>query len=72
MEHLTTHLRDFGPWAATVAFTILAKMLHKANKTMESLGETRFKAVEAHEEVSLRVPEYARRHATWKAHRKPF
>lgn len=72
MEHVFSHLKDFGPWAATVALGVLAKVVHSGNQTMRSLGETKFKADEAHEEVSERVPEYARRYKTWLAHRKTF
>jgi hypothetical protein len=72
MEHLTAHIKDFGPWALTLAVSIAAKLFHSMKKSVDSLGETKFKADEAHEEVSSRVPEYARRHATWKAHRKTF
>ncbi|HEV7521043.1 MAG TPA: hypothetical protein VGP89_08085 [Candidatus Angelobacter sp.] len=72
MEHLFTYLKDLGPWAATAAFGLLINMMRKSNKITSSLGETRFKADEAHEEVCSREPEYARRYTTWKAHRKPF
>jgi hypothetical protein len=72
MEHILQYLKEAGPWAATVLFAILIRMMRKGNKAIDSLGETRFKADEAHEEVCARVPEYARRHVTWKAHRKTF
>jgi hypothetical protein len=72
MEHIHEYLKELGPWAATIAFGILIKMMRRGNKAIDSLGETRFKADEAHEEVCRREPEYARRFATWKAHRKPF
>jgi hypothetical protein len=72
MEHLLTHFKDFGPWIATGAFGVLINMMRKSNKITSSLGETRFKSDEAHEEVCKREPEYARRYATWKAHRKTF
>jgi hypothetical protein len=72
MEHVITHLKELGPWVATVAFGVLIKMLRKLNKATGSLAETRFKADECHEELSKREPEYERRLATWKAHRKTF
>jgi hypothetical protein len=69
MEHLFTHFKELGPWAVTAALTLLIRMVRKGNK---SLSETRFKADECHEELSKREPEYARRLATWKAHRRTF
>jgi hypothetical protein len=72
MEHILTHIKDLGPWAATVAFCVLIKMMRKSNRITSSLAETRFKADECHEELRKREPEYARRLATWKAHRKTF
>jgi hypothetical protein len=69
LNHLATHLRDVGPWAATAAFGILAKFAHSAKKTFDSMNETRFKADETHEELCERNPEYARRYKTWLAHR---
>jgi hypothetical protein len=69
MEHLTSLLRDLAPWALTFTVGILAKVVHSAHTSFKSLGETKFKADEAHEEVSQRVPEYERRYKTWLAHR---
>jgi hypothetical protein len=72
MEHLTAHIKDLGPWALTFAVGVLTKVVLGAKKSIDSLGETKFKADEAHEEVSARVPEYDRRYKTWLAHRKTF
>jgi hypothetical protein len=72
MEHLHAYLKELGPWAATIAFGILIKMLRRLNKVIGSLAETRFKADECHEELCKREPEYARALAAWKTHRKTF
>ena len=72
MEHLLANLKDLLPVPATVAFAILIRTMRRFNKAADSLAETRFKADECHEELSTREPEYARRLATWKAHRKIF
>lgn len=72
MEHITEYLKIFGPWAVSLVFAVLARMLHKANKGIKSLGETIVKADLAFEEISERAPEYKRRYETWRAHRKTF
>jgi hypothetical protein len=72
MEHTFAYLKDLGPYVATIAFAFLIRTMRRFNRAADSLAETRFKADEAHEEVCKREPEYARRLATWKAHRKTF
>jgi hypothetical protein len=75
MEYLFNHLKDLkdiAPWALTFAVGFLCKFIHGFTRAVNSLGETKFKADEAHEYVCLKEPEYERRLKTWKAHRKPF
>lgn len=68
MEHVTSLLRDIAPWALTFTVGVLAKIVHGAKRSFDSLKETKFKADEAHEELCLREPEFARRYKTWAAH----
>ena len=69
MEHLAQLLKDLGPWAVSIVFGILARILHKASKRMNAIAATQVKADLAFEEVSSRVPEYGLRFKTWAEHR---
>lgn len=72
MEHTLSYLKDLGPYLATIAFAFLIRTMRRFNRAADSLAETRFKADECHDELSVRKPEYARTLAAWKAHRKTF
>ncbi|HEY2361218.1 MAG TPA: hypothetical protein VGK36_08890 [Candidatus Angelobacter sp.] len=71
-NHLVAHVRDFSPLVLGAAVGYLCKLLRTFNKTVKSLGETRFKADECHEELCDRLPEFERRHKTYLAHRSNF
>lgn len=69
MEHLLQIIKDYGPAAVAAMGGLFLKLQHRAIKRWEKAAETAVKADLAFDEVSKRVPEYAQRFETWKAHR---
>ena len=70
IEHLTAHIKDYGPYVLSGAIAIMTKVLVRVNKSVDRFEETVVKADLVYEESSARVPEIKQRFETWKEHRK--